>query len=91
MSLPLTLSKKIRDVHGTFEEGWGRLKVQAKIGKSEWDTAIWYDTQARGYLLPLRADIRKKQKVREGDRVAVLLEFEFDPKLEKILSGFKSK
>ena len=36
-------------------EGWGRLKATAKIGNSEWATAIWFDTKINTYLLPLKA------------------------------------
>jgi hypothetical protein len=43
---------------GWQEEGWGRLKVSARVGKSTWDTAIWFDTKAQTYLLPLKASIR---------------------------------
>ena len=45
------------------EEGWGRLKATAKIGNSQWETAIWFDTKRKTYLLPLKADIRKKENI----------------------------
>ena len=73
VSLPKEMSKEIREYLGDFEEGWGRLKSKAKIGATEWETAIWFDTKADTYLLPLKAEIRKKEKVGEGDVVAVKL------------------
>ena len=36
-------SKKIRKAHGLSEEGWGRLKASAPIGK----TAVWYDIKVQ--------------------------------------------
>jgi hypothetical protein len=63
VSLPQALAKKIRDNLKSEEEGWGRLKAKAKIGNSEWETAIWFDTKMNTYLLPLKAEIRKKENL----------------------------
>lgn len=63
ISLPKTIAKEIRDNLKNEEEGWGRLKVTAKIGKTEWKTAIWFDTKMNTYLLPLKAGIRQKEKI----------------------------
>ena len=63
ISLPKELAKEIRGNHKHQEEGWGRLKVTAQIGNSEWKTSIWFDTKHDTYLLPLKAEIRKKEKI----------------------------
>ena len=39
------------------------MKVTAKIGGSEWKTSIWFDTKNDTYLLPIKAEIRKKEKI----------------------------
>jgi len=63
ITLPHDISKEIRQLFQSQEEGWGRLKARAAIGKSEWKTAIWFDTKAKTYLLPVKADIRRKEKL----------------------------
>ena len=63
VSLPLEFTKEIRENLKWQEEGWGRLKATAKIGNSQWETAIWFDTKRKTYLLPLKADIRKKENI----------------------------
>jgi hypothetical protein len=63
VSLPLDMSKEIRDNLKDEEEGWGRLKAIGEIGNSQWDTAIWYDSKRKTYLLPIKAEIRKKEKL----------------------------
>ncbi len=78
VTLPKTLSKKIRSKHGLSEEGWGRLKTNAAIGKTNWKTAIWFDTKAQGYLLPIKSLVRKKEKIGTGTQIKVHLEFETD-------------
>lgn len=62
-ALPKALSVELRKQFKTLEEGWGRMKVLAKVGNSEWQTAIWFDTKQETYLLPLKAVIRKKEKI----------------------------
>jgi hypothetical protein len=61
VSLPASISLEIRSLLGWQEEGWGRLKVRARVGQTAWDTAIWYDTKAQTYLLPLKASVRKAE------------------------------
>lgn len=70
-SLPKNLSSAIREAFKSLEEGWGRLKVTAKIGQTEWQTAIWFDTKQDTYLLPLKAVVRKKEKITEESMVTV--------------------
>ena len=71
VSLPTDLSKEIREDFKYLEEGWGRMKVTVKLGNSEWQTAIWFDTKQDTYLLPLKAKIRKQENVMLGENVQV--------------------
>lgn len=63
VKLPKELSVEIRQLFKGLEEGWGRMKVNSKVGNSEWQTAIWFDTKQETYLLPIKAAIRKKEKI----------------------------
>ena len=63
VSLPKEIALEIRDSFKYLEEGWGRMKVTAKIGNSKWQTSIWFDTKQDIYLLPLKAAIRKKENI----------------------------
>jgi len=63
VSLPAEISAEIREHLKWQEEGWGRLKATAKIGESQWETAIWFDTKHKTYLLPIKAEIRKREKI----------------------------
>lgn len=73
VTLPHALSAEIRQMYKTEEKGWGQLAVKAKIGQIEWDTAIWYDTKVNSYLLPIKTEIRKKEKIGEGMTVIVII------------------
>lgn len=63
ISLPKDIAKEIREHFQWQEEGWGRIRVEAKIGKTQWQTAIWFDTKLDTYLLPLKAEVRKREQV----------------------------
>jgi hypothetical protein len=74
ISLPKTLSAKIKKLFLGLERGWGSLPVKVTIGESEWRTSIFPDTKTKSYLLPLKAGIRKKENLKVGDKVKVSLE-----------------
>ncbi len=73
VSLPKDLANEIRENLKKFEEGWGRLKVTAKIGNTEWKTSIWFDTKMGTYLLPLKAEVRKKEFIQLGISIEVVI------------------
>ena len=73
VSLPEETSSEIRVLLRTSEEGWGRLKATAKIGNTEWKTAIWFDTKRNTYLLPVKAAVRNKEALDLGNEITVLV------------------
>ena len=71
VSLPEEISQEIRTNLKWQEEGWGRLKSSVKINDLQWDTAIWFDSKSNNYLLPLKAEIRKKCNIEKGEELIV--------------------
>ena len=53
--------------------GFGSLKVTAQIGDSVFKTSL-FPSRKLGWLLPVKASVRKAEGVSEGDVVAVVLE-----------------
>ena len=72
VSIPDQMSKEIRKTFKNEEAGWGRLKTIAKLGNTEWQTAIWFVSKLNTYLLPLKSEIRKKEKL-DLDKIHVFL------------------
>ena len=66
VTIPMSTAKRIRAIHQTSEEGWGRLKATVTIGGSSWKTSIWFDTKADSYLLLIKVAIRKKESLAIG-------------------------
>jgi len=65
------MAAEIREQLQWQEEGWGRLKATARLGTSQWETAIWFDTRRQTYLLPVRAAVRRREKIGAGDAASV--------------------
>lgn len=53
--------------------GFGSLPVQASIGSTTWRTSIFPQRETGGWLLPLRADVRKRAGITEGSEIEVSL------------------
>lgn len=73
VSLPKGLAKEIRETVKWQEEGWGRLKVTARIDTAEWKTSVWFDTAMDTYLLPIKAEIRKKGNLEIGSDLEIVI------------------
>ncbi|UVO55216.1 DUF1905 domain-containing protein [Sphingomonas sp. SUN039] len=52
---------------------WGSVYVTARIGGTEWRTSLFPSKEVKGYLLPVKAAVRKSEKLVEGDRITVSL------------------
>lgn len=53
--------------------GFGSLKVTARIGGSTFKTSV-FPSKSQGWLLPVKAAVRKAEGVGEGDVVEAVLE-----------------
>lgn len=74
--LPREQSDQIRFQAAQSKSAWGSVRVSAKIGATSWKTSLFPDTKAGAYLLPVKADVRKKEKIKAGDTVTVKLEID---------------
>lgn len=54
--------------------GFGSLKVKARIGGTTFVTSVFPSKADDGWLLPVKASVRRAENLREGDDVEVLLE-----------------
>ena len=69
-TLPKKQSETIKKTFGAMKRGWGSLPVAVTIGKTTWRTSIFPDKNSGAYLLPLKADVWKKEKIHASDMVA---------------------
>jgi hypothetical protein len=75
ITLPVKLSQEISLVDaGPRRRGFGSLRVQASIGQTTWETSIFPSASADAYLLPVKAQVRKREALKVGVPVALRLE-----------------
>ena len=79
ITLPEDKSEEIKffseNVHGK-RRGWGAVRVQATIGETTWQTSIFPQFKTKIYILPVKADVRKKEKILADNMVEVRLKIE---------------
>ena len=54
--------------------GWGMIPVRARVGSTEWATSLWPKDGA--YLVPVKAAVRKAERLDVGDQVRVRLDID---------------
>lgn len=73
VSVPAKTSKQIKTLYAGLERGWGSFPVLATIGATSWKTSIFPDKKSGTYLLPLKAEVRKKENILEGKTVSITI------------------
>lgn len=61
----------MRRLESGRRRGWGSIKVLATIGDTNWETSIFPDKGSGGWLLPVKASVRKAEHLVAGDAVEV--------------------
>ena len=68
----LSATALMRRLEG-LSRGFGSLKVPATIGDSAFRTSV-FPSKSEGWMLPIKAAVRKAEEIGEGDAVTVVLE-----------------
>ena len=78
ITLPQDKSEEIKffSENNSKRRGWGAVRVQATIGATTWQTSIFPQFKTNIYILPLKADVRKKEKILADNMVEVRLKIE---------------
>jgi len=58
---------------GRKRRGWGSVKVKATIGDTTWETSIFPSKDSGGYLLPVKAAVRKAESLLVDNEVVLRL------------------
>ena len=74
VSIPKKITQEIDYYFAHLKRGWGSLPVNVILGKTTWKTSIFPDKKTGMYLLPLKAEVRKKGDVKEGSVISFTLE-----------------
>lgn len=75
VTLPADLSKRLQVLTSGRRKPFGSFRVKARTGISCWETSLFMDTRRAAFLLPIKADVRRKEKIRPGDTIEVSIAF----------------
>lgn len=62
----------LHDISGAVTYGWGMIPVTVQLGDTRWETSLW--PKDGSYIVPIKASVRKAEKLDEGDNVTIQLE-----------------
>jgi hypothetical protein len=74
VTLPEDISEDIKQHFGGIKRGWGSIPVKVSIDSVQWETSIFPDKKLNSYLLPIKADVRKKANVAADDLITLQIE-----------------
>lgn len=72
VTVPPEECQELKAVLKLVTYGWGMIPVNAQIGNTTWTTSM-FPKDGR-YIVPIKASIRRAEKLTEGDTVTVRIE-----------------
>lgn len=72
-ALPEKASDDI-DAAVPLKGGFGSVRVRVRIGTSTWSTSVFPDSKRGCYIVPVKAEVRRREGVDLGDTVRIRIE-----------------
>jgi hypothetical protein len=72
VTVPEKACAEIKGMSSFLTYGWGMIPATVRIGRTKYKTALWPKDGA--YIVPIKADVRKAEKINEGDTITVRLD-----------------
>ena len=73
MTVPEAMAGEIRAASLFQRGGFGSVRVEATIDNVTWRTSV-FPQKSGGYILPVKADVRRRAGIVAGDEVELILE-----------------
>jgi hypothetical protein len=72
VTVPAKQCRDLQAISGSVTYGWGMIPVRVRLGTTAWKTSLW--PKDGSYVVPIKASVRKAEKLEEGDTVTIQLE-----------------
>jgi hypothetical protein len=72
VTVPAAQCRDLAAVLESVTYGWGMIPATVRIGTTEWRTSL-FPKDGR-YIVPIKASVRRAERLAEGDTVAVRLD-----------------
>jgi Domain of unknown function (DUF1905) len=76
VALPSDLVDDLRVRYADAHRPFGSLQVTASLGSSTWSTSLFTDIRTESYLLPINAEVRRREQIEDGDTATVRIELD---------------
>lgn len=73
LTLPDDAADDIRARTAHVRRGFGSVRVRVTIGATSWDTSVFPDARSKSYVVPVKAGVRRGERIESGDAVGVRL------------------
>ncbi|NRP72481.1 hypothetical protein ILFOPFJJ_03379 [Ensifer psoraleae] len=73
VTLPKDIAQKVKFLAEPKKRGWGSEPIIARTGKTEWTTSIFPDKGSGSFLLPVKAEVRRQEKLAAGQKIRIAL------------------
>jgi hypothetical protein len=73
VTVPEEQSIEIKAHAFAYPRGFNSVKVEATVGQVSWRTSV-FPLNSGGYVLPVKAEVRRKAGLSAGDEVTVQME-----------------
>ena len=70
VTLPPEVAEQVRAEAGE-PRGFGSVRVEVTVGGSTWRTSVFPDTRTGSFVLPVKAEVRRREDLLAGDVVEV--------------------
>lgn len=74
--LPIEDAEDLDRLCAHRKRNYGSIAVMATIGETSWQTSVFRDTKSNSYLLPIKANVRSKEKLFERNAYQVSVSVE---------------
>ncbi len=72
VTVPEKECQELKAILGLVTYGWGMIPATVRIGKTQWTTSLF--PKDGSYIVPIKASVRKAEKLEEGDNVTLRLD-----------------
>ena len=74
VTLPPAVADDVRARTAGRAKPFGSVGVRVTIGSTTWATSLFADTKSASYLVPVKAPVRRREGIADGDTVTLTIE-----------------
>lgn len=73
LTLPVDVAERVRQETDGLRRGFGSVRVEVSVGGTTWRTSVFPDSRSGSFLLPVKAEVRRREDLLAGDVADVTL------------------